>query len=335
MTVRSHQAQPPGSGWQGGEAPRIRTFSCHCREKYGTSAGKIPLDLGIPCPNRARGGCIFCRPAGFTPACLNKDDDLARQVAAGKTGLLHGRFRRYFAYFQQESCTAMPAGRLLPLLRGVLADPDCLGLILSTRPDCIEDSLLPPLADLVRRTRKDCLFELGVQSTHERSLTFLNRHHGFADFREAAARIKAAGCFELGAHLIFGIPGETEADMLASLTEVCRLGVTHLKLHHLQVIRDTPLHELYRRGRVDPYSLEGYLDFLLRALPHIPAGVILHRLWATAHPDLLVAPRWQVLTANLSGLLREKMAERDIRQGQRVEVRPLAKFSGRQGNRAA
>lgn len=302
-----------------GRAPALRTFSVHCRQKYGASIGKIPLDLGQPCPNREHGGCIFCRPAGFTPSCLRSSDTLARQVEEGKAKLLRGRFKQYLAYFQQETCTALPVRRLLPILRQVLQDADCLGLILSTRPDYVADELLRPLAELVAASGKECLFELGLQSIHERSLKLLNRNHGFGDFHSAAVRIRAAGCFELGAHLIFGIPGESEEEMLQSLATVCRLGVTHLKLHHLQVIRDTALHALYNQGKVTLFSRAEYLRFLLRALPIIPAGVTIHRLWATAHPALLIAPGWNTLASILSRELREKMAERKVWQGQRAE----------------
>lgn len=320
MTAKTPHAMavPAAANMTETDSPRIRTFSYHYRRKFGRSVGKIPLDVGVPCPNRQRGGCIFCRPAGFSPHYLGESGDLARQVAAGKAGLLQGRFRGYFAYFQQETCTAMPAERLLPLLREVLADPDCVGLILSTRPDFIEDALLGPLAELVTESARECLFELGVQSAHDRSLAFLNRNHGFAEFCRAAEKILATGAFQLGAHLIFGIPGESEDDMLASLAEVCRRGVTHLKLHHLQVIRGTPLESLYRLGRVPLFSREGYLEFLLRALPAIPADITLHRLWATAHPDLLVAPKWQVLAGQLSRELREKMAVLGLWQGQQA-----------------
>lgn len=301
------------------QTPAIRTFSFHYREKYGRSVGKIPLDLGQPCPNREHGGCIFCRPAGFTPAYLQSSDTLARQIEEGKAKLLNGRFKQYLAYFQQETCTAMPAGRLLPAIRQVLEDADCLGLILSTRPDCVADELLQPLAELAATSGKECLFELGLQSVHERSLKLLNRNHGFGDFRDAAARIREAGCFELGAHLIFGIPGESEEDMLLSLATVCRLGVTHLKLHHLQVIRDTALHTLYSQGQVKLFSKAEYLRFLLRALPIVPVGVTIHRLWATAHPALLIAPHWNTLASILSRELQERMAELKVWQGQRAE----------------
>ena len=161
--------------------------------------------------------------------------------------------------------------------------------------------------------------ELGLQSVHERSLKLLNRNHSFADFKDAVRRLKEAGCFELWTHLIFGIPGESEEDMLVSVRTVCELGVNALKLHHLQVIQDTPLQKLYEQGKVVPLSQEEYFGFLLKALPIIPAEVTIHRLWATAHPDLLVAPRWNILASRLSRELMEKMAEMGVWQGQTSE----------------
>ena len=232
--------------------PVIRTFSYHYREKYGHVVGKIPVDMGQPCPNRIHGGCIFCRAVSFTPSYIQNTDDLLKQVDAGKKHLLKGRFKKYFAYFQQETCTALPVEQLLPAFHLLLTDVDCVGLILSTRPDYVEKKLIEPLAELVKETNKECLFELGLQSIHERSLKLLNRNHSFTDFQKAVQLIKETGCFELGAHLIFGIPGESEEDMLFSVRTVCKLGVNALKLHHLQVIRETPLQKLYEQGK-SPY----------------------------------------------------------------------------------
>jgi uncharacterized protein len=301
----------------GAEAPPVlRTFGYHCRQKFGQAVGKIPLDLGLPCPNRLRGGCIYCRAEGFAPSYLRSSDAVSLQVAEGKAHLLRGRFTKYYAYLQQETSTAMPAGELLPILAGLLADTDCVGLIISTRPDFIAEALLRPLADLVTASSKDCLFELGLQSVHDRSLRLLNRHHSFADFTSAAERILAAGCFSLGAHLIFGIPGESREDMLTSLKTVCAMGITALKLHHLQVLRGTALAAWYAEGRVNLFTQEEYLNFLLSALPHVPSNVTIHRLWATAHPGLLLAPRWNCLAGTLSALLRKKMTELGACQGQ-------------------
>jgi len=299
--------------------PPIRSFSHHYREKFGSAVGKIPVDMGQSCPNRARGGCIFCRPASFTPSYLKKTDEIAKQIDQGKKHLLKGRFKKYFAYFQQETCTAVDEEQLLRLLSLLLSDEACVGLILSTRPDYIEARFLDLLAEKIVPSGKDCLFELGLQTVHDHSLQLLNRNHSYDDFVRAALLIQSSGCFQLGAHLIFGIPGETEEDMLYSLRTVCSLGVDALKLHHLQVIRDTPLHTMYQQGHVSLFTLEEYFDFLLKALVIIPSDVTIHRLWSTAHPNLLVAPKWNVLASELTRTLRQKMAELGLRQGQMAE----------------
>jgi radical SAM protein (TIGR01212 family) len=313
--------QPP-------EAPLINTFSHHCRQKYGEPVGKLPIDVGLVCPNREQGGCIFCRPAGFTAGHLQATDQVLQQVKLGKKHLIGGRFKRYLAYFQQETCTALPREPFLAKIQMVLEDPDCLGLIISTRPDHIPDALLTELASRIGHTGKDCLFELGMQTAHERSLQLLNRNHTFAEVKDGIRRIKAATPFATGVHLIFGIPGESENEMLDSLTAACDLGIDALKLHHLQVIRDTPLHGMYTRGEVELFTLEGYMSFLLRALPHIPARVVLHRLWATAHPDLLVAPNWHILATQLSGELLARMRQQGIRQGESSVVEPFVPRPG-------
>jgi radical SAM protein (TIGR01212 family) len=263
-----------------------------------------------------KGGCIFCRPASFTPSYLSKQDGVEKQIARGKSHILKGRFKKYFAYFQQETCTALPVGDFLPLVGSVLKDSECVGLILSTRPDHVSDELLTALAPSITASGKACLFELGLQTIHEAGLKLLNRNHSYRDFTDSVARIQKAGVFEVGAHLIFGIPGESEEDMFDSLRTVCRLGVNALKLHHLQVISDTPLHEMYTRGEVELFTSEAYIAFLLRALPLIPSDITLHRLWATSHPELLVAPKWNMLAASLSKELQNKMALLGLRQGQ-------------------
>lgn len=295
--------------------PPIRTFSYHCREKYGRQVGKISVDMGQVCPNRLRGGCIFCRPESFTPSFLNNSDAISRQIEQGKKHLLRGRFKSYFAYFQQETCTAVDPDHLLPALRQVLTDEACVGTILSTRPDFLEQSLVDDLAGLVVETGKDCLVELGLQTVHERSLTLLNRNHDFGCFQHAVQRLKGSGRIDVGVHLIFGVPGESEEDMLFSLQTVCALGVDAVKLHHLQVIRGTELEKQYDRGEVPIFTKEQYMELLLSMLPHIPCRVTIHRLWATAHPDILVAPRWNILAGKLSGELLKSMAKRKIWQG--------------------
>ncbi len=301
--------------------PRIRTFSLQSRERYGQAIGKIPLDLGIPCPNRAKGGCLYCRPASFTPFSLRSTDALAEQIRRGKEHLLKGRFRHYFGYFQQETSTALATDQLITLLDQVLVDPDCQGLILSTRPDTIADDLPAALAHLVRYSGKPCLVELGLQSIHAQSLRLLNRNHSFADFVDAVHKLHAVAGLEIGAHLILGIPGEAEAEMLTTVQTVCALPIQALKLHHLQVIEGTPLHHLYTQGQVPVFTLDAYLELLLRLLPHIPPRITLHRLWSTAPPHLLIAPKWHFLSGELSKKLHRMMEDRCLWQGQKTGER--------------
>ena len=302
------------------KSPAIRTFSYHYRKKYGCSVGKVALDLNHQCPNRKKGGCIFCRPVSYTPAYLSAEDDIATQLASGKQQFFTGRFLKFFVYFQHESCTAAKPGILLSALRSLLSDKDCVGAILSTRPDCVEEQLLDSLEEIVLSTGKEILFELGLQTVHDRSLISLNRNHSYADFTDCVSRILQRSCFEIGAHLIFGIPGESHDEMMTSVKTVCSLGLGALKLHHLQVIKNTRLHTLYLQGKVKLFSQKEYEEFLLEVIPHIPKTVTLHRLWATSHPEYLIAPRWNCLASSLSNSLRLKMRNKGLWQGKAVTL---------------
>lgn len=297
------------------EIPRIRTFSHYCRQKFGAPVGKIPLDLGIPCPNRSAGGCVYCSAAAFSPGYLGQKGDVADQLERGKKYLLKGRFKKYFAYFQQETPTAMHPQPLLAVLKKVLHDIDCVGLIISTRPDYLDKTFLGSLDQYINKCGKGCLVELGLQSAKPVSLEYLNRNHSYADFLGAFRLLRSFESFEVGVHLLFGIPGESEEDMISSVLSVCGLGVDALKLHHLQVLKDTALARIYKQGDVELFSKEQYLAFLLKILPLIPGNVVIHRLWATAHPQMLIAPRWNLLATELSSVLRQMMEENDIWQG--------------------
>lgn len=298
------------------EKPYIRTFSYHYREKFGTPVGKIPIDLGVTCPNRLQGGCIYCRAAAYSPGYLREKGSVASQLERGKQHLLNGRFNKYFAYFQQETPTALEDEILLDIIDEVLGQIDCVGLIISTRPDYLNETFLDLLSKRLKKVGKDCLFELGLQSAQPSSLEYLNRNHSYADFLHAVQLLQAHETFEVGVHLLFGIPGETEEDMISTVQKVCNLGVDALKIHHLQVLKDTVLEKMFEVGDIELFSKKEYLDLLIKILPLIPEDVVIHRLWATSHPEMLIAPRWNILATELSDMLRKMMDLLDIRQGQ-------------------
>jgi radical SAM protein (TIGR01212 family) len=298
----------------------ITTFTQYYKKKYGQPVGKIALDVGIVCPNRDRGGCIYCAAVNFTPYYLKKGDTIDKQLQKGKSFLAKRKFVKYFAYFQQETTTAMAADDLLPTLTVPLADPDCIGLIISTRPDYIEQDLLNGLREIRKTHKKEILVELGLQSAHDATLKFLNRNHSFQDFVDAVERIQRFDFIELGVHLILGLPGEDLRDMIATIHEIRNLKIDYIKFHHLQVIRGTKLQAMYESEPFAVYDAHEYLTMVAELLGHIPPQVVMHRLWSTADPRLLIAPQWGTpAPARLHNELLQIMEEKGLYQGRYLE----------------
>jgi radical SAM protein (TIGR01212 family) len=298
----------------------VHTFSAHYREKYGQPVGKIALETGIPCPNRRRGGCIYCSPQSFRPASLRSGDPLGEQLRKGRLQLRDRRkLRIYLAYFQQETSTAGPPDELAEKFRLPLLDPDCKGLILSTRPDALGPGILDRIAALRdEMPGKEFLVELGLQSAHDETLRLLNRNHTYEDFVQAVRLLRTLPFVQVGVHLILCLPGEEAPDMLDTVRRVCGLGVDYMKLHHLQVIRGTTLHEMAALNPLKPWSAEQYVDLLTLLLPAIPGRVVMHRLWSNADPELLVEPRWGLMTSALHERVLRRMKAEGVTQGCRA-----------------
>lgn len=294
-------------------SPLIRTFSYHYREKYGDPVGKVPIDNGYICPNQQK--CIFCLPESYSPNYLHTTEDISQQVEQGKEKLLKERFRLYFAYYQQGSCTVAPTAELIRQAEVLLDDANCVGIIYSTRPDHISHDLLAPLSALFDQKGKECHFELGLQTSHEKSLLFLNRNHTVDDFHSSFFKIKAYENLSCGAHLIFGIPGESREDMLKTIQYTSSLQIDSLKIHHLQILKHTRLYEMHMKENFTLFEKQNYIDFLIEAISLIPPNTVIHRLWTQSHPDLLIAPKWNILPGILSKQLHDQMLIKGIQQG--------------------
>ncbi len=282
--------------------------------------GKITLGRNVPCPNRKKGGCIFCAPDSFRPYYLSENDPLSVQIKKGKQFLKSRNFKRYFAYFQQETTTASPCQEIMADFTQALVDSACIGLIVSTRPDYLEDRVLDELAALAQRSSppKEIILELGLQSAHDRTLKLINRNHSYNDFVRAADRVNRHDFLQLGAHVILGLPGEDLADMQHTIAEIGVHGVQHLKIHHLQVIKDTQLQVMYEQGAVKTFTVTQYIKLLGNLLNGVPEDVVIHRLWSISGPDLLIAPRWGMTNHKLSALIRDVMAEEGCWQGKHL-----------------
>jgi len=292
--------------------PPFLTLSSYLKGRYGEKVYKVALDGGFTCPNRdgarGRGGCLYCNPHSLKPKDPVGTTDIRGQLEVGMARMRerHGA-RKFIAYFQSNTSTYASVDFLEKIYTAAIAHEDVVGLAVSTRPDCLGG----PVMDLLERLGryKDLWIELGLQSAKDATLRRMNRGHSVADF-EAAMRACRARGIDVCAHVILGLPGETEADMLRTMEFLRAQGIWGIKFHQLQVMRGTLLHDLYKMGGVQTLGLEEYTWLVIRCLGALPRDVVVHRLLADTPEAFLVAPQWGVDKFMILERIRRGMAEK-------------------------
>lgn len=296
----------------------VNTFNRYLRERFGERVSRISFDTGIPCP---WGRCVFCDNRVFVPATAVIPEGAgweSRFTAQKERAAARYGARKFIAYFQSGTSTAGDPERLGAMYRRAAHLDGVVGLSLSTRPDQVTDDIVRRILDAVPSPDTDIWMEIGLQSIHPRSLSFLNRGHDAAAYDRAVETIHRAGGgrIKVSAHLIAAIPGETREDMIATIRRAtAHPAVQGVKIHHLQVYRDTPLAALFER---EPFPLPGEEEYialtgeLLRALP---PRIVVMRLFTDAPADRLLAPRWRSGTQELLRKLEEHCEKHTIRQG--------------------
>lgn len=296
------------------EQRRYHDFPSFCRRVFGERVQKLSIDGGFTCPNRdgkkGSGGCTFCNNESFNPDYCRSVKGITRQIDEGMR-FFQAKYQgqKYLAYFQAYSNTYAPLKVLKERYEEALAHPQVAGLVLATRPDVIEDEVLDYLEELAQKYYV-CL-EYGVESSNEEVLKRIKRGHTFAEAEEAIRRTACRGIY-IGAHLIFGLPGEDRDSMLEGAVRLSRLPIDILKLHQLQIIRGTRMAAEYLQvpEMFRLYSLEEYLDFVVDVIGRIRPDVYLERFVNQAPAEYLIAPKWGVknyeFVAKLDKLLKEK-----------------------------
>src|SRR5262245_787631 len=222
---------------------RYRPLSAHLRARFGTNVRGVTIDAGFTCPNVdgtvTTGGCVYCDNRSFSPNRRLPRATVRAQVDRG-VAILGKRLGadRFIAYVPSGTNTHAPVEKLRRLYDEALAHPQVVGLAVGTRPDSVPDEILDLLAEYATRTHVS--LELGLQTIHDRSLDWMNRGHHFDAFVDAVGRCQGRG-LDLCAHVILGLPGESAADMLATADALAALPIHAVKIHHLHVVRDTPL----------------------------------------------------------------------------------------------
>lgn len=301
-------------------ADRINLLGPWLRKRFGGPAVKIALDAGLSCPNRdgslGRAGCSFCPPGGSGPGTGGVP--AGEQLRAGLQRLAQTAARRRrrvpaaLAYFQAFSSTHAPVEVLENLYRQVLGVPGAAGVIVSTRPDCLDEPRWKLLGELNRRTT--FWLELGLQSAHDSTLERLGRGHDLAAFDAAARRARELGV-RTAVHVILGLPGEDVSHTNATAEHLARLGVWGVKLHSLMVLDQTRLADEYRAGEFTPWSREVWARAAAEFLARLPRRMLVHRLAADPGRDRLLAPAWAADKDRALGALADYLEQHDLEQG--------------------
>lgn len=300
------------------EVTRIRTFGASLRRRFPWKVRKIGVDAGFTCPNRdgakAAGGCVYCDNRSFSVNAGSPDpveEQIRRGIEAGRRkGVGH-----FIAYFQAYTNTYAPVARLREIYAVALRFPEVAGISIGTRPDCLSNAVLDLVSSLAERVA--VWLEIGLESAHDRSLAWMNRAHTVADFEDAVRR--AAGRpFERVAHLIYGIPGESRADMMATTEFVAKLPVDSVKVHHLYVAKDTPLESMHARGEVPLFAFDEWIPLAADIVERLPERMSVQRLCGELSNRYLVAPRWGRSATEVLQAVERELERRGTRQGSRA-----------------
>lgn len=254
------------------------SFSDYLRKRYGERVYRVGVDAGFSCPHRGDmyGGCAFCDAAGSRAPYLDVAKGLKEQIERS----IHFLKKRYNAtgfllYFQANTNTYAPAKNLKQLYDYGLSLAHFKGLIISTRPDCLDDSKVELLADY-KNKGYEVWVELGLQSAHNRTLRRINRGHDRACWEEAVDKLGKAGIYR-AAHLIAGLPGEDKSDFIASVKYVADAGIEALKLHDLHLPKGSALYKEFLHGELSVLCRKRYIDYVISAIEHMPEDMILMR----------------------------------------------------------
>ena len=301
----------------------------YCIEQFGHRMQKLTLNTGMGCPNRdgtlGTQGCTFCNNDAFVPAYCQPSLSITQQIDEGIRFHSH-RHRQpvgYLAYLQAYSNTYAPLPRLRQCYEEALAHPQVEGLIIATRPDCVDDHLLDYLASLAKRHY--LMLEYGIESCYDRTLQSIQRHHDYA-CTVSAIRATAERGIPCGGHLILGLPGESREEIVAEASLLSHLPLTTLKLHQLQLLRGSKLGADFLDNPASvppPFTLGEYISLVCDFLEHLRPDIIVERYAAAVPPSHLADPSrsWHhpdgrpVKSSDLARLVTTELDRRNTYQG--------------------
>ncbi len=299
---------------------RYYSYNYALRERFSSRVQKISLDAGFTCPNVdgtvAKGGCTFCDNRSFSPSRRLPRANILGQIeqSIARLRLRYKNCKHYLSYFQPATNTYAPVDVLRPLYELALSHPQVVGLAIGTRSDCVPEDVLALLEELAQQNYVSV--EYGMQTMHNRSLDWMNRGHHHDSFLEAVERSRGRG-FEISAHAILGLPGESHADMLATARELARVNIGAVKLHNLYCVKNTKLAEQVAAGEVQLIERQDYVQTVVDFLELLPPTMVVERISGNAPPDYFVGPSWCLDKPAVQAAIAAEFERRDTWQGKK------------------
>ncbi len=304
-----------------GHNRRFNAYANYLKKEFGERVQKLSIDAGFTCPNRdgnlGNTGCLFCNNDAFNPSYCNPSKSIEQQIKEGVE--FHAkRYRRagkFLAYFQAYSNTYKSLDELKEIYGQALREKEIIGLVIGTRPDCIDEQKLEYLKELSKEFY--IIIEYGIESCYNKTLERIRRGHSFEQSVDAIKATAAMG-IRTGAHVIFGLPGESREEMIEQANIISKLPLNSIKFHQLQIIKNTAFADEYKRDpeSFDLFSLEEYLDFIVKFLERFNPDILIERFAGEVPPRFLAGPGWGLIRNDqFLNLLEKKLEELDTWQG--------------------
>ncbi|NCC73932.1 MAG: TIGR01212 family radical SAM protein [Sphingobacteriia bacterium] len=304
-----------------GHNRRFNSYAEYFRREFGGRVQKVSVDAGFTCPNRdgsiGYGGCTYCNNEAFNPSYCSPEKSITRQIKEG-IEFHRRRYRRaekFLVYFQAYSNTYDTLERLKRRYEEALSADKVAGLVIGTRPDCIDDEKLDYLAQLSRDYY--IILEYGLESCYDQSLRLVNRGHTFADSVEALKKTAEKG-LKSGVHMIFGLPGESIQQITGQAEILSGLPITTLKIHQLQIVKNTVMASQYRKQpeTFRFFSICEYVDLVIDFIERLNPAIVIERFAGEVPPRFLESPDWGPMRYDVVlQRIENRLAERDTWQG--------------------
>lgn len=296
---------------------RYHTLNYHVKTKYNCKVVKVSLNAGFSCPNIdgtvGYGGCIYCSKSGSGEFGGDIKKTLPEQFYEVKEKIAKKwPNSKYIAYFQAHTNTYAPVEVLKEKYESVLNLDDVIGIAIATRCDAITDEVLNYLTELNSKT--NLTIELGLQTIHEETSKLINRCHNLTQFENMIKKLQSRN-IEVVVHIINGLPYETKEMMIETVKYLNNLNINGIKIHMLNITKNTPLALLYEKKPFHILTKEEYIDIVINQLEYLNPKIVIHRITADPDPKELIEPSWLLKKFCVLNDIDKEMVKKNTYQG--------------------